>query len=104
MQSVPPNDDHNIPEGELLFTVSDTGDGIPDNDLPHIFERNFSGGRRIDPQAEALPGGGCSSASHQSGLGLYISQQIVKQHSGTMLAQNNAWGGAEISFTLPCYT
>ncbi len=104
MQSVPPDDDHNIPEGELLFTVSDTGDGIPDNDLPHIFERNFSGGRRIDPQAEALPGGGCSSASHQSGLGLYISQQIVKQHSGTMLAQNNAWGGAEISFTLPCYT
>ncbi|MCI8646512.1 MAG: PAS domain S-box protein [Firmicutes bacterium] len=92
------DDDYNIPEGELVFTVSDTGDGIPEQDLPHIFERNFSGGRRINPDMH--PHG---APPRQSGLGLFISMQIVKQHSGNMVAQNNEHGGAELSFTLPLY-
>lgn len=102
--SIPCRDDHNIPEGELLFTVSDTGEGIPPADIPHIFERNFSGGRRINPES---PKQGSfqenKSTSSQSGLGLYISMQIIKQHSGNMMAENNSYGGAELSFTLPCY-
>lgn len=93
------DDDYSIPEGELIFTVSDTGDGIPEQDLPHIFERNFSGGRRINPDMRTSQG----SAPRQSGLGLYISMQIVKQHSGNIGAQNNQHGGAEIFFTLPLY-
>lgn len=105
LHNVPEDDDHNIPEGELVFTVSDTGDGIPDRDIPHIFERNFSGGRRIDPNSEDyLRKTQTSTSSRQSGLGLHISMQIVKQHSGHMLAKNNQLGGAEIAFTIPYYT
>lgn len=81
-------DEYNVPEGELVFIVSDMGDGIPEEDIPHIFERNFSGGRR---------------RSGNSGLGLHISKQIITQHSGRMSARNNKCGGAEISFTLPYY-
>lgn len=110
LHSIPEDDDHNIPEGELVFTVSDTGHGIPEQDLPHIFERNFSGGRRIDPDAAAhlAQTAGASYATQtpqkHSGLGLYISMQIVKQHSGSMQAKNNAHGGAEISFAIPYYS
>lgn len=91
LHSVPEDDDHNIPEGDIVFTVSDMGDGISDEDLPHIFERNFSEGKRIN-------------SNSQSGLGLFISKQIIKQHSGSMTARNNQYGGAEISFSLPYYT
>ncbi|NBI64832.1 PAS domain-containing sensor histidine kinase [Clostridiales bacterium] len=110
LDSIPEDDDHNIPEGELVFTVSDTGNGIPEQDLPHIFERNFSGGRHIDPNAEAQSAqmAGAPHASQSphkhSGLGLYISMQIVKQHSGSMQAKNNAHGGAEITFSIPYYS
>lgn len=110
LHSIPEDDDHTIPEGELIFTVSDTGHGIPEQDLPHIFERNFSGGRRIDPDA-AAQSAQTSRSSHvpqsspkRSGLGLYISMQIVKQHSGSIQAKNNAHGGAEISFSIPYYS
>lgn len=85
-------DDYNIPKGEITFSVSDTGDGIPEKDIPHIFERNFSGGNRIKKRAE------------KTGLGLYISKQIVTQHSGNMFACNNSDGGAEISFSVPYYS
>lgn len=100
-----PNDvDYNIPTGELLFTVSDEGDGIPPDDLPHIFERNFSSGRKIkqDMQKKPMLYNDNFMAS-RSGLGLHISKQIITQHSGRMFAKNNQWGGAEISFTLPYY-
>ena len=82
------DENHTIPEGEILFTVSDRGDGLSDDDIPHIFERSFSGSKR---------------AVGSSGLGLYISKQIVTQHSGKMFAKNNKYGGAQISFTLPYY-
>lgn len=128
LRSVSEEDDYNIPKGELVFTVSDTGNGIPEQDLPHIFERNFSGGRGIDPSAaiqmdSRSHGAQGNHAAHtpqspqlsqspqtshsspkQSGLGLYISMQIVKQHSGNMQARNNSHGGAEVSFSIPYYS
>lgn len=84
-------DDYDVPKGDIVFTVSDTGDGIPESDLPHIFERSFSGGNRI------------RKGSSKTGLGLHISNQIVTQHSGRMTARNNPTGGAEISFFIPYY-
>lgn len=83
--------DYDIPKGDIVFSVKDTGDGIPEQDLPHIFERSFSGGNRV------------KNDSSKTGLGLYISNQIVTQHSGRMTARNSPNGGAEISFTLPYY-
>ena len=88
------DDDYSIPDGEILVTVSDQGDGIPEKDIPHIFERNFSGGRRIQTSP---------SGKGNSGLGLYISSQIISQHSGRMSAKNNPDGGAALSFSLPYY-
>lgn len=88
------DDDYSIPDGEILVTVSDQGDGIPEKDIPHIFERNFSGGRRIQTS---------TSGKGNSGLGLYISSQIISQHSGRIFAKNNPDGGAALSFSLPYY-
>lgn len=88
------DDDYSIPDGEILVTVSDQGDGIPEKDIPHIFERNFSGGRRIQTN---------TSGKGNSGLGLYISSQIISQHSGRISAKNNPGGGAALSFSLPYY-
>lgn len=88
------DDDYSIPDGEILVTVSDQGDGIPEKDISHIFERNFSGGRRIQTSP---------SGKGNSGLGLYISSQIISQHSGRMSAKNNPDGGAALSFSLPYY-
>lgn len=95
MMHVPASDDdYSIPDGEILVTVSDQGDGIPEKDIPHIFERNFSGGRRIQTS---------TSGKGNSGLGLYISSQIISQHSGRISAKNNPGGGAALSFSLPYY-
>lgn len=88
------DDDYSIPDGEIMVTVSDQGDGIPEKDIPHIFERNFSGGRRIQTN---------TSGKGNSGLGLYISSQIISQHSGRISAKNNPGGGAALSFSLPYY-
>ena len=88
------DDDYSIPDGEIMVTVSDQGDGIPEKDIPHIFERNFSGGRRIQTS---------TSGKGNSGLGLYISSQIISQHSGRISAKNNPDGGAALSFFLPYY-
>lgn len=82
-----------IPDGEIIFTVADTGDGIHPDDLPHIFERKFQGRNKL----------GAPQNNHNAGLGLFISLQIIKQHSGRMWAENNAAGGAQISFSIPYY-
>lgn len=85
------DNDYNIPKGDIVFTVSDTGDGIPEKDLKHIFERNFSGSNRIHTN------------SSKTGLGLYISKQIITQHSGHISARNNPDCGASITFSIPYY-
>ena len=105
LHSVPDDDDCTIPEGEVVFTVSDRGDGIPEKDLARVFERNFSGGRRIASGANRHPENiqGFASGPSNSGLGLFISKEIVIQHSGRMGAKNNQYGGAEIFFVTPYY-
>lgn len=65
-------------EAELALTVSDSGIGIPPEDLPHLFER-FHRGRNV---AE-YPG---------NGLGLAIVKAIVESHSGNVEAQSAGRG------------
>ena len=85
-----------LPMGDVVFTVRDTGEGIPEEDLPYIFERNYSGSNRsTDPMIAEHP--------RKTGLGLFISRQIISQHSGTILARNNSDQGAEFSFRIPYY-
>jgi two-component system sensor histidine kinase VicK len=75
--------------GELLIRVEDRGPGIPDEHLPHIFERFY----RAD-KARARKQGG-------AGLGLSIAQTIVQAHGGRIEAENRTAGGTRISIHLP---
>jgi two-component system sensor histidine kinase MprB len=67
--------------------VRDRGPGIPEADLPLIFERFH----RSD-SARTRPG---------SGLGLSIVRHIIEGHGGEVSARNRTDGGAEVGFTLP---
>ena len=70
------------------ISVSDTGEGIPVEDLPHIFERFY----RVDKSRARATGG--------SGLGLTIAKRLVEAHGGTITAQSELGKGSRFSFTL----
>jgi signal transduction histidine kinase len=70
-------------------TVSDTGEGIPAEDLPHIFERFY----RVDKSRARATGG--------SGLGLTIAKRLVEAHGGTIAVKSTLGEGSHFSFTLP---
>ncbi|HEC35730.1 MAG TPA: HAMP domain-containing histidine kinase, partial [Anaerolineae bacterium] len=73
-------------EGEATLWVQDSGIGIPEEDLPHLFER-FHRGRN----ATAYPG---------SGLGLAIVKAIVEAHGGRVRGEN-VEQGARFTVWLP---
>lgn len=68
-------------EKEIEFSVRDRGPGIPENELPYIFERF-----RRAPSASKSAGG--------FGLGLSIAQKIAHLHSTTLTVENMPDGGA----------
>lgn len=68
----------------VAFAVTDTGPGIPAEQLPDVFDR----------YVKAADTGG-------SGLGLAIARTLVQAHGGTITAANEPGGGATIRFTLP---
>jgi PAS domain S-box-containing protein len=75
--------------GDVRLTVSDTGIGIPEADLPHVFDRFFRSSRS---QRDNRPG---------TGLGLTIAKSIVEQHHGSIRVSSNASGGTTFEVTLP---
>lgn len=75
-------------EKYIRTQISDTGAGIAEKDLPHIFERFYRG----DTSRNTGKGG--------SGLGLAIVKQIVEDHGGTIHATSKEGEGTTISFTL----
>ncbi len=72
---------------ELLVQVIDHGIGIPEEDKHHLFERFWRG------QNVSTAGG--------TGLGLYISKQIVEAHGGRIWAGSKVGEGSTFSFTIP---
>jgi signal transduction histidine kinase len=78
-------------DGEVSFTVTDQGPGIPKEITSRLFQR-FA--RFRIPGKETVPG---------SGLGLYISRRIVEAHGGRMWLASTAGAGAgaSVTFTLP---
>lgn len=71
----------------IRLAVRDTGPGIPEGHLPHVFDRFY----KADP-----------ARSHAgSGLGLSIVRAIVRRHGGTVSAQNAPEGGAVFEILLP---
>ena len=78
-------------EEHIKVLVQDQGIGIPDNNLPFIFDRFF----RVHSSSQRFPG---------LGLGLFISAEIVKQHSGEIGVDSKEGEGSLFWFTLPVLT
>jgi two-component system, OmpR family, phosphate regulon sensor histidine kinase PhoR len=74
-------------ESHIVFTVQDTGQGIPAEALPRIFERFYKADR-------ARSGGG-------SGLGLAIARHLVETHAGRIWVESREGQGSSFFFTLP---
>lgn len=73
------------------IAVRDNGPGIPDEDLPHIFERFY----RVDKGRSREKGG--------TGLGLSIVKHIVQLHGGKVWAESRLGAGTTFFFTLPLH-
>ena len=69
--------------------VADTGMGIPEEELPHVFERFFRGEQ---PQHLQLSG---------TGLGLAIAQEIVELHGGRVTVESEVDVGTSFTVWLP---
>jgi signal transduction histidine kinase len=76
-------------QGRVLVSVSDTGVGIEEEALEHIFDRFY----RVDPSRNRATGG--------AGLGLTIAKQIVEAHGGTIQAESAPGRGSVFTFDLP---
>jgi signal transduction histidine kinase len=78
-----------VPTAVLLW-VADTGEGIPSEDLPRIFDRFWRG----DPARSHELGAG-------SGLGLAIAKSLVEAHGGRIWAESQVGQGTAVSCLLP---
>lgn len=80
-----------VSENDKFYTFSywDNGNGVPDEHLPHLFERFY----RVDEGRSRKAGG--------TGLGLPIVRSTIISLGGTIAVHNRAEGGLEFVFTLP---
>ncbi|MFC1906533.1 sensor histidine kinase [Chloroflexota bacterium] len=74
---------------QVKVSVADTGEGIPAEELPNIFERFY----RVDKSRTRATGG--------SGLGLTIARRLVEAHGGSIEAQSEPGKGSRFTFTIP---
>ncbi len=74
----------------IQFSVGDNGPGIPEKDLPYIFERFY----RTDEARSRGEGG--------SGLGLAIAKSYIRAHGGIIWAESEVGIGSVFHFNLPC--
>ena len=78
---------------QLQVKVCDTGTGIPESDLPHIFDRFY----RADPSRTHAQ----ESVSTGSGLGLAIAHAIAENHGGQITVESVLHQGTTFTVTLP---
>lgn len=74
----------------VQVSVADSGPGIPEHELPFIWERFY----KVDKARRQNRGGG-------TGLGLVIVKELVELHNGTVRAENLPTGGTRFAFTIP---
>lgn len=73
-------------DDDIIFSVIDNGNGIPKEDIPHLFKR-FSQGTS-------------KKRSTGTGLGLYLSRQIIEAHNGKIWVDSKLNQGSEFTFLL----
>ena len=80
-----------IKQGKVFFELQDEGCGIPEDDIPRLFQKfaRASNATRFKP--------------HGNGLGLFLAKSIVEQAGGKMYLQSKEGVGTTISFTLPLH-
>jgi signal transduction histidine kinase len=76
-----------VQQNLVQVTVSDTGKGIPPEDLPHLFERFYRAANGRNTKGY--------------GLGLAITREIVRAHGGDIWATSEPARGTSFSFTIP---
>jgi two-component system sensor histidine kinase BaeS len=76
----------------IQLDLHDSGPGIPEESLPHVFERFY----RADRSRSRAEGG--------TGLGLAIARQLAEAHGGSLSAKNHPQGGAVFTMTIPVET
>jgi heavy metal sensor kinase len=76
--------------GNVVVSVTDTGEGIPADALPHIGERFY----RVDTARARSKGG--------TGLGLAICRSIIAAHGGQIAITSSPGEGAQVTVRLPC--
>jgi two-component system NarL family sensor kinase len=76
--------------GDQVVKVVDSGSGITEEELPHLFQRFYQG----------------NGDRHfsGSGLGLYLSRQIIEAHGGKIWAENYPPRGAVFAFCIPAFS
>ena len=78
--------------GEIAIRISDTGSGIPEEELPHIFNRFY----QLDKSRRGEPG--------HSGLGLAITKRILELHDRAIEVNSTPKAGTTFTFRLPVHT
>jgi PAS domain S-box-containing protein len=77
--------------GGVCVSVTDTGIGIAEGDLPHVFDRYWQGEKS-------------RTSGRGAGLGLAISRAIIEAHRGTLKVESRPGEGSTFRFTLPAAT
>ncbi|MBV7268015.1 sensor histidine kinase [Winogradskyella luteola] len=81
--------DYKYDEGFLEISIKDNGKGIPEEDIPFVFDKFYQSKNQNTIKPEG------------SGLGLAISKKIVENHNGKIWVKNNQKSGVTFGFKLP---
>lgn len=79
----------------IYFHVKDTGNGIPQEEIPNLFKKFYRLNNHLDDENKIIRPGG-------TGLGLYVAKGIIDAHGGTIWVESEGEGrGSTFSFSIP---
>lgn len=76
-------------KNNLVYEVHDTGIGVPETQIPHLFEKFF----RADNARTARPDG--------TGLGIYLAKRVIEDHGGEIIFHTTVGKGSVFGFKMP---